>query len=109
MTEDEFRRALIRRLRIARQLAGLTQAQIALRVGLARTSIAMIETGRAAVSAWHLAQFARHYGQPVAYFYGETSAMDSPQPPSALVEEARALAAQLRAWADRQPGPEGAA
>jgi transcriptional regulator with XRE-family HTH domain len=50
------------RLRIAREMAGLTQAQVATMLGLHRPTISEIEAGRRKVSAEELTKLAKLYG-----------------------------------------------
>jgi transcriptional regulator with XRE-family HTH domain len=53
------------RLREARELAGLSQGQVAARLGLHRPTISEIEAGRRKVSAHEISQFAELYGVSV--------------------------------------------
>jgi Zn-dependent peptidase ImmA (M78 family)/transcriptional regulator with XRE-family HTH domain len=59
---------LARRLREARESAGLRQEDVAPHLGLSRPSIAQIELGNRAVSGLELAQLARLYGRDVRDF-----------------------------------------
>ena len=55
------------RVRLARQQAGLSQAQVARLLGMHRPSISEIEAGRRRVSAEELAAFARIYEVSVSW------------------------------------------
>lgn len=59
------------RLREARQLAGLSQAQAAHRLSLHRPAISEIEAGRRSVSADELKQFADVYAVRTSWLLGE--------------------------------------
>ena len=59
------------RLRAAREAAGLTQGQIAKKLGIHRPSISEVEAGRRRVSAEELAQMANAYGVQVGWITGE--------------------------------------
>ncbi len=56
---------LARRLRLARELAGMTQDQVATTVGIPRPSVAQIEAGRRSVSGLELDSLAVLYGKDV--------------------------------------------
>ncbi|MEX0803153.1 MAG: helix-turn-helix transcriptional regulator [Candidatus Binatia bacterium] len=58
------------RLRAAREAAGLTQGQIAKKLGIHRPSISEIEAGRRRVSAEELAEMASAYGIQVGWITG---------------------------------------
>lgn len=57
-SENEDKNIVAVRLRTAREMAGLSQAQVAKILGLHRSSISEIETGRRKVSAEELAKLA---------------------------------------------------
>lgn len=59
--DDSSREHIARRLRQARELAGLSQAQVSNLLGLHRPSISEIEAGRRRVSADELVKLARIY------------------------------------------------
>jgi transcriptional regulator with XRE-family HTH domain len=61
------------RMRVAREMAGLTQAQVAKILGLHRPSISEIEAGRRKISADELSKLAELYGVSVDWI---TSTMD---------------------------------
>jgi len=65
------REAIAARLRFAREVAGLSQAQAAKLMGLHRPSVSEIEAGRRRVTAEELANFARHYRTSVGWLSGE--------------------------------------
>lgn len=59
----------LRRLRLARQKAGLTQAEAARRLGKRQAYIWKSEVGERRVDVIELKQFAEVYGVPIAFFY----------------------------------------
>lgn len=70
-TETRTRRAIIAtRLRTAREMAGLSQGQVAKMVKLHRPSITEAEAGRRRVSAEEITEFARIYGVGVSWLTG---------------------------------------
>lgn len=77
MSNDEQRRAIAQRLRLARETAGLSQGQVAKRLGLQRPSISEMEAGRRRVSAEELATLATLYHVDTAWLTGETTALDT--------------------------------
>lgn len=58
----DFYREFGERIRGARRLAGLSQGELALRVGLTRSVLANIEIGRQTVALHNLSAFARALG-----------------------------------------------
>ncbi len=60
-SESELREAIAQRLRMARDLAGLSQSQVAGILGLPRPSISEIEAGRRKVSAGELSRLSEIY------------------------------------------------
>ena len=82
MNEREERRiAIAARLRLSRELAGLTQSQVAKRLGWHRPTVSEIEAGRRRVSAEELTTLAEIYGVFVPWVLGandseSTLAMD---------------------------------
>jgi transcriptional regulator with XRE-family HTH domain len=68
---EAAKRALAKRLKEARKLAGLSQGQIAKILGMHRPSISEIEAGNRRVSADELARFAEIYDVSVAWLIGE--------------------------------------
>ena len=72
MSDRETRREIIAtRLRVARELAGLSQGQVAKLLEMHRPSISEAEAGRRRVSAEELAELARIYGVGVSWLAGE--------------------------------------
>lgn len=63
---DVRRRALAAVLVDARKAAGLTQAQVAERAGLARSTLAELEKGRASISSDALWEIAKALGRPLS-------------------------------------------
>lgn len=66
------------RLRTARELAGLSQGQVAKKMGLHRPSISEAEAGRRRVSAVELSQFADIYAVDIAWLASGNSGGDDP-------------------------------
>lgn len=64
---------LPKRLRLAREQAGLSQGQIANFLGVHRPTISEIEAGRRKVSSVELANFAQHYGVSTSWLLDEQS------------------------------------
>lgn len=62
---------LARRLKAARENAGLTQQEVAEEVGVARTAVVHMETGKRAVNSLELAEMAQLYGRGIAEFLNE--------------------------------------
>lgn len=61
-------RRFLRRLRAAREDAGLTQVQVAGRLHVHQSVISKCESGERRVDVVELARFARIYRKPLAYF-----------------------------------------
>lgn len=59
----------LRRLRLAREKAGLTQREAASRLGKSQAYVWKSEVGERRVDVIELKQLAELYGVPVAYFY----------------------------------------
>lgn len=68
---DPEREGLAQRLREARKLAGLSQAQVAELMDLHRPSISEIEAGRRRVDTEELARLAELYGVSTSWLLGE--------------------------------------
>jgi transcriptional regulator with XRE-family HTH domain len=62
---------LLRRLRQARRDAGLTQVDVAGRLGRSQSFVTKVETGERRLDVVELRAFARLYRKPVSYFFGE--------------------------------------
>ena len=72
MNEHEKRRkAIASRLRLSREMAGLTQGQVAKSLEWHRPTVSEIEAGRRRVSAEELATLAEMYGVNVPWIVGE--------------------------------------
>lgn len=72
MTEQEERRkAIASRLRLSREMAGLTQGQVAKNLDWHRPTVSEIEAGRRRVFAEELAVLAEMYGVNVPWIMGE--------------------------------------
>lgn len=63
-----------RRVRFARETAGLSQAQVADALGIHRPSVSEIEAGRRGVKSEELVALARLFGVSLAWLAGETEA-----------------------------------
>ena len=68
---EERRRAIASRLRLSREMAGLTQGQVAKTLGWHRPTVSEIEAGRRRVSAEELATLAEIYGVNLPWIVGE--------------------------------------
>lgn len=68
---EEKRKAIASRLRLSREMAGLTQGQVAKRLGWHRPTVSEIEAGRRRVSAEELSALAEMYGASVPWLVGE--------------------------------------
>jgi len=75
---ESLKETIAKRLRFAREVAGLTQGQVAKLMHLHRPTISEIEAGRRRVSADELTEFARHYHTSVAWLTGEQPEMVDP-------------------------------
>ncbi|MEO3941671.1 helix-turn-helix transcriptional regulator [Paenarthrobacter nicotinovorans] len=64
------------RLREARDVTGLTQGDVALALGIARTSVAAFESGVRKVSAVEIRALATLYGRTVGWLIGEEESPD---------------------------------
>ncbi len=72
MSDQELlRQAIASRLRLAREMAGLTQGQVAKSLGWHRPTVSEIEAGRRKVSAEELSKLAEIYGVNVPWIVGE--------------------------------------
>ena len=68
---EERRRAIASRLRLSREMAGLTQGQVAKNLNWHRPTVSEIEAGRRRVSVEELATLAEMYGVNVSWVVGE--------------------------------------
>jgi transcriptional regulator with XRE-family HTH domain len=69
--EESDRKQLGIRLREAREYLGLLQEEVANYLGIPRTALSHIESGRRRIDALELKRIAMFYKQPVGYFTGE--------------------------------------
>lgn len=65
--EPEYQEFL-HRLKMARKEAGLTQVEVAARLGRPQSFVAKCESGERRVDIVELGRFAREYGKPIEYF-----------------------------------------
>lgn len=72
--QEQIRQTIASRLRLAREMAGLTQGQVAKRLVWHRPTVSEIEAGRRRVSADELSLLADLYGVNVPWIVGETGA-----------------------------------
>lgn len=105
-TEAEQRQLIAQRLREARQLAGLSQGQVAKMMGMHRPTISEIEAGNRRVSVDEIARLSEIYDVSTSYLLGDAPdklAMDDPKLQLAARELAKlsseALDGLLRALA----------
>jgi transcriptional regulator with XRE-family HTH domain len=70
---DADRQMLGERLKEAREYVGLKQEDVAKKLGIPRSALSNIEAGSRKVDAIELAQLAKLYQRPVAWFTGEDS------------------------------------
>lgn len=90
---DPKRMALAERLRMAREMAGLSQGQVAKKLGLHRPSVSEMEAGRRRVSAEELAKLADLYVVDLSWLAGGEPVADEHQ---ARVELAARELSKLR-------------
>ena len=69
--QQEKRKAIASRLRLSRQMAGLTQGQVAKNLNWHRPTVSEIEAGRRRVSAEELSTLSGLYGVNVPWILGE--------------------------------------
>lgn len=87
------RQMLGERLKEAREYVGLKQEDVAKKVGIPRSALSNIEAGSRKVDAIELAQLAKLYQRPVAWFTGEDSNSTASKMPEEVAHVARAAAA----------------
>lgn len=90
---DPKRGVLAERLRTARELAGLSQGQVAKRLGIHRPSVSEIEAGRRKISAEELTALADLYAVDLSWLAGVEADPDEHQ---ARVELAARELSKLR-------------
>jgi transcriptional regulator with XRE-family HTH domain len=78
-TAEEDRQAIAKRLRVARESAGLSQGQVAKLFGYQRPTISEIEAGRRRVSAEELARFCEIYDVSLTWVVTENSEVSNPK------------------------------
>lgn len=71
-TSDNKRKVVASRLRTAREMAGLSQAQVAKILGLHRPSVSEMEAGRRKVSVDELTKLAKIYSVDMEWLAGFT-------------------------------------
>lgn len=69
-----------RRLKVARMLVGLEQADMAAQLGVARTTVSAWEIGRTEPSASHFAAWSQLTGQTMDWLAGRPGATSDPTP-----------------------------
>jgi len=89
---DTNRQMLGERLKEAREYVGLKQEDVAKKLGIPRSALSNIESGSRKVDAIELAQLAKLYQRPVAWFTGEDSKSASNRMPEEVAHLARAAA-----------------
>ena len=75
IANDERRQIIASRIREARRMAGLSQAQVAKMLGLQRPSVTDIEGGNRTVAAEELAKLAEIFDVSVSWLLGEGTAI----------------------------------
>ncbi len=76
---DPKRMALAERLRVAREMAGLSQGQVAKKLGVHRPSVSEMEAGRRRISAEELAELANLYSVGLSWLVGGEDVPDEHQ------------------------------
>lgn len=99
-TAEAERQVLGERLKEAREYVGLKQDDVAKKLGIPRSALSNIEAGSRKVDAIELAQLAKLYQRPVAWFTGEDSRRAADKMPKEVAHVARAAASLSRQ--DRQ-------
>jgi len=90
---DADRQMLGERLKEAREYVGLKQEDVAKKLGIPRSALSNVEAGSRKVDAIELAQLAKFYQRPVAWFTGEDSYGTPYKMPEGVAHVARAAAA----------------
>ena len=90
---DTNRQLLSERLKEAREYVGLKQDDVAKKLGIPRSALSNIEAGSRKVDAIELAQLAKLYQRPVAWFTGEDPNRTPNKMPKEVAHVARAAAA----------------
>jgi transcriptional regulator with XRE-family HTH domain len=89
---DTDRQMLGERLKEAREYVGLKQEDVAKKLGIPRSALSNIEAGSRKVDAIELAQLAKLYQRPMAWFTDEDSNSTSHKMPEEVAHLARAAA-----------------
>ncbi|MGA2293191.1 helix-turn-helix domain-containing protein [Bradyrhizobium sp.] len=89
---DADRQALSERLKEAREYVGLKQDDVAKKLGIPRSALSNIEAGSRKVDAIELAQLAKLYQRPVAWFTGEDPSRATDKTLEEVAHVARAAA-----------------
>lgn len=76
---DDEKGAIGARLRLAREQAGLSQGQVALKLNLHRPTVSEIEAGRRRVGADELGRFAKLYKVSVSWLVGGANEKRDPK------------------------------
>ena len=98
---DADRQMLGERLEEAREYVGLKQDDVAKKLGIHRSALSNIEAGTRKVDVIELAQMAKLYQRPVAWFTGEDVQGTTSKIPPEVAHVARA-AARLSAQDQRE-------
>ncbi len=69
-TEEEFNQGIARRVRRARETAGLNQTEVGARLGLSPVGYGHYERGAYAFTLWQLRELSRVLGQTIEHFIG---------------------------------------
>ena len=67
-THDKAYRAFVARLKLAREESGLTQVEVAKKLGQPQSYVSKCETGEKRVDVIELVRFARLYQKEVGFF-----------------------------------------
>lgn len=81
------------RLRKAREYVGMTQDEVAKRLGIPRTALSNVEAGGRRVDALELRTLAKLYQRPVSWFTEEGDTPAMPELPKEVAHLAKAAAA----------------
>jgi transcriptional regulator with XRE-family HTH domain len=90
---DTDRQQLSERLKVAREYVGLKQDDVAKKLGIPRSALSNIEAGSRKVDAIELAQMAKLYQRPVAWFTGDDPQRSADKIPAEVAHVARTAAA----------------
>lgn len=75
---EKQRKMIAKRLRAAREQAGLSQGQVAIEFGLQRPTVSEIEAGRRKVSGEELQNFAKLYKVSISWLANEKPEVENP-------------------------------